>query len=245
MEWYEVAFGELYPVVYGHRDAAEAARTVEAFGELLSGREPVLDLACGVGRHLEALAAAGVAAYGMDLSAFLLDRARGGALEGRLVRGDMRHLPFRSRSFGSVINMFTSFGYFEGDVDNLAVLRETARVLRDGGAFLLDFVNARRVIGGPLAETERVEEGLTIEERRSFEDAHRVLVKHVRVKDDVGKVRADYRERLRLYTAEELLTLARAAGFGVAGMFGDYGRGGFVPWESERVILLCEKAAKE
>ncbi|MDH3199035.1 MAG: class I SAM-dependent methyltransferase, partial [Candidatus Krumholzibacteria bacterium] len=60
MEWYEVAFGELYPVVYGRRDAAEAARTVGAFGELLSGRGPVLDLACGAGRHLEALAAYGV-----------------------------------------------------------------------------------------------------------------------------------------------------------------------------------------
>jgi len=181
----------------------------------------------------------------MDLSAFLLARARGGALGGKLVRGDMRRLPFRARSFGSVINMFTSFGYFEGDMDNLGVLRETARVLCDGGAFLLDFVNARRVIGGPLAETARVEAGMTIEERRAFEDANRVLVKHVRVKDAVGKVRADYRERLRLYTAEELLTLVQAAGLGVAGMFGDYARGGFVPWESERVILFCEKAAKE
>lgn len=245
MEWYEVAFGELYPVVYGHRDEAEAARTVRAFGELLWGHEPVLDLACGAGRHLEALADTGAAAYGMDLSAFLLGRARGGALDGRLVRGDMRHLPFRSHSFGSVINMFTSFGYFEGDVDNLAVLRESERVLSAGGVFLLDFVNARRVIGAPLVETVRVEEGFTIEERRAFEDAHGVLVKHVRVKDEVGKTRADYHERLRLYTPEELLSLVRAVGFGVAGMFGDYERGAFVPWESERVILFCEKAARE
>jgi len=163
--WYEIAFDRLYPVLYGHRDESEARRAVASFGQLFDHRGPVLDLACGNGRYVSALMEAGVDARGVDLSSFLLREAvRERGLGGRVVRGDMRRLPIRGGSVGGVISMFTSFGYFDHDLDNLSVLQEVARVLEPGGVFLFDFVNAGRVVAHP-PETQRWSGGAIVSRR--------------------------------------------------------------------------------
>ncbi|MBM3290520.1 MAG: class I SAM-dependent methyltransferase, partial [Candidatus Hydrogenedentes bacterium] len=96
-EWYEHAFGDLYPVVYAHRSveaaAPEAAFAAEALG-LRSG-EWLLDLCCGSGRHLAHLSGITPRAVGLDYSRALLrlGRAQLGAAM-RAVRGDMRAVPF-------------------------------------------------------------------------------------------------------------------------------------------------------
>src|SRR5712671_5684455 len=119
MEWYKAAFGELYPLVYPHRDVNEAARVASRLAPIVAAARPTLDVACGDGRYMCALGAAGIDVYGVDLSEYLLGEAvKRAGLAGRVVCGDMRALPFVSGAFGSAINMFTSFGYFESDADN-------------------------------------------------------------------------------------------------------------------------------
>ena len=89
----------------------------------------VLDLACGTGRHTEALRGRGFRALGVDLSLTLLARRPGLPRVG----GDMRRLPFAGGSFDWVLNFFTSFGYFESERENFRVLQEVVRVLAPGG----------------------------------------------------------------------------------------------------------------
>ena len=55
-----------------------------------------------------------------------------------LVRLDFRALPFRSACADGVFCAFTSWGYFASEEENLRQLTEFARVLRPGGALLLD-----------------------------------------------------------------------------------------------------------
>ena len=112
--WFETAFEAGYLDVYAHRDQASANR--EIAGLLERGLAPegarVLDLACGAGRHSLALLSAGCDVVGLDLSRDLLERAaelRSGAsgtakgeLTGRLIRGDVRSLPFKEDAFGAV-----------------------------------------------------------------------------------------------------------------------------------------------
>jgi SAM-dependent methyltransferase len=141
--WFESFFGEDYFEIYRdfftpEQTAAEVDGIVTGLG--LGPGARVLDLACGHGRHAIPLAERGFAVTGYDLSEPFLARARdeaaarGVAL--RFVQGDMRALPFEEE-FDAAINVFTSFGYFADEADDLEALRRVRRALletlhRDG-----------------------------------------------------------------------------------------------------------------
>src|SRR4029453_2236572 len=101
----------------------------------LSPTSRVIDIGCGHGRHGLALAERGTEIIGLDFAVALLHRARHLASElrvpVRLIRGDMRWLPFRSECASAAI-MMDAFGFFETEEEHEAVLQETARVLTTG-----------------------------------------------------------------------------------------------------------------
>lgn len=240
MEWYKVAFGELYPLVYPHRDVAEATRVASRLAPLVRQSRPMLDVACGNGRYMCALAAAGVDVYGVDLSEYLLGEAVDNGLGGRVVCGDMRALPFATGAFGSAINMFTSFGYFEEDADNRRVLDEIGRVLAGAGTFVLDFINAERVARGVEPCSRRVVGDAEIEQWRELSDGGRVLTKRVQVRWP-GREPVEYKERVRLYTRDELASMLSGAAFDIQNVYGDYDLGDYDAGASARVIFVAEK----
>ncbi|HET6347493.1 MAG TPA: class I SAM-dependent methyltransferase [Candidatus Krumholzibacteria bacterium] len=241
-EWYRVAFGEVYPLVYPHRDVAEAVRVASRLVPMIRRERPTLDVGCGNGRYMSALAAEGVDVYGVDLSEFLLAEAAGNPdLSGRLVCGDMRRLPFVPGAFGSAINMFTSFGYFDSDEDNARVLGEVARVVESGGAFVLDFINSGRVRHSVRAASRRAQDGVDVEEFRELSHDGRVLVKRVRVNCE-GRETVEYAERLRLYDRDELVAMLGDAGFRTEEVHGDYDLGPFDTALSPRLICICRRS---
>src|SRR5262249_1434330 len=101
----------------------------------------VLDLCCGPGRHSLALAKRGIQVTAVDRSEFLLSKAKAEAtkldLEIEFVSNDMRQF-VRREAFDLVLNMFTSFGYFDDKDEDLQVLRNAYESLRSGGAILID-----------------------------------------------------------------------------------------------------------
>lgn len=104
----------------------------------------LLDLCCGPGRHAVEFAKRGLRVTGYDYSAEYLREAAARAekkkVSLRLLRGDMRRLKFR-REFDAVVNLFTSFGYFQKFSDDIRTLRRVAAALKPGGLFLLDVVH--------------------------------------------------------------------------------------------------------
>jgi ubiquinone/menaquinone biosynthesis C-methylase UbiE len=130
--WFKQAFGAHYPLLYGHRDTAEAKRCLE----LLPRLAPLVSL----------LVQSGHAVVGLDLSAELLAIARArrnGKGSSGLVRGDMRQLPFADAAFSSVLSLFTAFGYFGSPAANREPVREVARVLVPGGHWYLDYFDEK------------------------------------------------------------------------------------------------------
>jgi len=237
--WYRKAFREEYRLLYAHRDEREAATAVGLLGRLtrLEG-ERVLDVACGTGRHLGALGERGAVGVGVDLSADLLQHARE---KGRVVRGDMRSLPFADSSFQGALNMFTSFGYFSTDEENAGVLSEISRVVshRDGW-LLLDYLNPRHVLRNLVPEGRREVGPFTVLEKRRFDRDRRLLIKEV-VFDGGAKEGVDrWEERVRLFEREELESLLLSAGLGVVGSFGGYD-GSPLTAESPRMVLFCSR----
>ena len=120
----------------------ELARHV---GAVLGG--PIVDLACGPGRHSLALSRRGFEVTGVDLSESFLLRARAAAarlVQGlprpRFLCGDLRHLALADGSFPTVLLLGNSFGYFS-DEENRAILGEMRRLLVPGGLLCLELTN--------------------------------------------------------------------------------------------------------
>jgi len=237
-EWFEQWFGEEYLHVYPHRDDEDAQRLVgllERQGIAMAG-ERVLDLACGPGRHVAELARRGSHVVGLDLSRALLFAARRRGA-GPLVRGDMRRLPFRAAAFDVVLNLFTSFGYFASDAEHESVVREVARVLRPGGRFVLDFLNAPAVRAGLVARDERgLGQGSVVQERRLTDDG-RYVIKSIHVSDDSRT----FTERVRLFERADLVGMLAEQGICTEGVAGDYDGSPHGP-SSPRLILLGRRA---
>lgn len=235
-EWFEHWFGEEYLRLYPHRDEQEAEHVVALLarhGVVGAGR--VLDLACGAGRHLAAVARRGATVCGLDLSMPLLrtGRARGA---GPLVRGDIRALPLRSAACDAVLNLFTSFGYFDDDRDHERVLAEVARVLRPGGRFVLDFLNAPQVKASLVARDERTHELGVVVQERSLSGDGRHVIKTIHL---TGEGRS-FMERVRLFDRAELEAMLARAGLVVQDVFGDYD-GGPHTATSPRCLLIARR----
>jgi len=243
MAWYEEAFRADYLRVYPHRDDAAAAAEVAAWvGRLpgLAAGGAVLDLACGAGRHLRALAAAGLVATGCDLSRDLLAEARRPGSP-PVVRADMRRLPFLRASFDAVTSFFSSFGYFPDESADAAVLGEAACVLRPGGSLLLDLMDPETVRANLVARSERERDGVRTVETRSLVDGGRRVEKTVLLRDG-GRDRT-WTESVRLYDPDEVEAMAAAVGLRAAGRHGGHGP---CPWrtgETPRCVLLFRRDA--
>jgi SAM-dependent methyltransferase len=237
--WYRRWFGTRYLELYPHRDRDEARDAVDLLLERADPSPgPILDLGCGAGRHLEALRERGRAAVGLDLSAPLLaEAARSGA--SRLVRGDMRALPFSGSCFQAVTSFFTSFGYFRDPADDGLVLEEAARVLVPDGVFFLDYLNAPRVREDLVPEDEREVRGRRVIQRRWIEGG--MVEKRIEIHPEGGGGEASpsvFRERVRLYEADELEEMLRSRGFRVEDRLGEYD-GSPHDRDTSRVILVA------
>lgn len=239
MTWWESWFGEEYLDLYPHRDLAAARREAAfALAHLPARPAPVLDLCCGTGRHSIPLAEAGAPPVGLDYSAPLLDLARRRDRHTLLVRGDMRALPFHDASFRTVVNFFTSFGYFVSEPDNAAVVAEIERVLASGGRVLCDTFGLDHVLARLVPEECRSSSGRQYRIRRWWNAASRRVEKEIEVRR--GGSTEIFRESVRAYTAPELVRLFEGSGMRVEATWGDFD-GSPAGADSPRLILLARK----
>jgi SAM-dependent methyltransferase len=267
--WYHQAFQEDYLEIYMHRNLSEAARAVGFLNDILhlNPTHRLLDLCCGPGRHLVYLGRRVGQAVGLDLSRALLQRAsrhwhdsnktagetsdESCSTAPLLIQGDMRRLPLEDASFDRVVNLFTSFGYFESEADNFAVLREVSRLLKpDGhdatrlapapGLFVIDHINREALLAGLKPQTERMlPQGRRLVEKRRWDAAARRVIKDVICSEPSGQVRA-WTESVRVYEPVELEAMMTEAGLRTLMRYGDYGGDGWQA-DSPRLILLVQK----
>jgi SAM-dependent methyltransferase len=182
----------------------------------------VLDAPCGWGRHTALLAEAGMHVVGADLSPALLSHAsRGDASAPVYAAADIRALPFASASFDAVINVYTSLGLFLNDDDDIAALREAHRLLRPGGALLLESMHRDDVITH-YAERDawRLPDGTRIRVRRRFDPITGISREKLQWRR--GEKGGRKQHALRLRTATEIGALLRAAAFTSIEYFGDW-----------------------
>jgi len=236
-EWFEEWFGEEYLHLYPHRDDEDADRLVRLIADRLAlpPETRVLDVACGAGRHARAFEQLGFRTVGLDLSSPLLARAR--SITGApLVRADMRHLPVRPRSLDLVVNLFTSFGYFDDDRDHEAALAAMIEAVRPGGWFVIDFLNASWVRETLVPEEHAVVAGTEVRIERWLHDRERYVMKTISVPD--GR---QFVERVRLLEPAELRRMIERHGAVVEHQLGSYD-GAPASTGAPRAIIMAKAA---
>lgn len=237
-EWYEESFGEDYLIVYKHRDFGGARKEVDrmiSWLDLPSGSK-VLDLCCGMGRHSLVLAEAGYEVTGVDLSEALLREARSqkGAEQVTWLRSDMRKLPLAG-GFDAVVNLFTSFGYFEEDEEQVKVLCEIHRMLKPGGKFIIDYLNPAHVIRNLVPHSTREDGENLIDESRRIESGY--VKKDIILTTKSDSAPRKYHERVKLYSLEKFQEMIEKAGLRLEAVHGSYEEDAYDVESSTRMIF--------
>jgi SAM-dependent methyltransferase len=217
MAWYQEWFGAEYLELYSHRDENEARQQVAFFQEQCGKIDgPVLDLACGMGRHIQELEAAGYRAVGCDLSSTLLRTGVREYGDMAVARADMRHLPFCDGVFAALVNFFTSFGYFSTEEENFQVVREMSRVLDVGAQFLFDYLNVHRELEKLVQREHRDTPMGSVDIERWFDLSDRSFNKRMTIGDK------RYLERVRGYDLAEISAMFDACNLRIRSAFGDF-----------------------
>ena len=242
MPWYDGWFGsDAYTLVYDHRDEDEAKRLVDFVEREIDPADGahILDVGCGRGRHARAFARRGYNVTGVDLSEQSIADARvQAATEGvdvTFAQGDMR-TPYCEGCMDGVVNLFTTFGYFDDDAENQRALRAMATALRPGGWFLQDFLNAPQVRASLTPESTRTENGVTIHQERWIADGR---INKTITLEQSGTTET-FRESVRLFTLDDFRTMYAAVGLDLVATYGTYDGDPYTE-DSPRLLLHARR----
>ncbi|MBK13126.1 MAG: SAM-dependent methyltransferase [Crocinitomicaceae bacterium] len=245
-KWYETWFDSPhYHRLYGHRNTKEASTFIKGLHHKFGWKRlQLLDLACGKGRHSAAAAGLGHSVVGMDLSPNSIADAKKihtGTSNLRFVEGNMLDFDLGER-FDGVLNLFTSFGYFDNLSDHLAVLKRIRHHLNVDGFLILDFLNVEFSLARLIPSETLNRGGVDYIISRSFGDlGHGIpgFIKTIEFEED-GTLYS-FTERVSGMDRVALTSLLAETGFVVFDTFGNYDLSDWKPKESPRLIL-CARA---
>ena len=239
-EWFEDWFDSpYYDLLYEGRDEAEAATFIDNLlaHVLLKPRAKVLDLPCGKGRHSVYLHQKGYRVTGADLSKRSIAYAKQFETTGlSFCVHDMRE-PFAETGFNLVLNLFTSFGYFESLDDNLKVLQSVWNVLAVNGRFVLDYFNGEKVKANLVASEEKTRGEVNFLIKKKIENG--IVVKDIQIK--VGEKSQHFQEKVQLFTLPDFENLFAKANLKIVEVAGDYSLNPFNSQISDRLIIIATK----
>ena len=236
-EWFYKWFDSpLYHQLYKNRDDEEAHNFLDLLIKQL-GIEPgarILDLGCGRGRYAKYLGSRGFNVLGADLSANSIDYARQFEHEKLQFRvHDMRQ-PIENESFNYILNLFTSFGYFNTDDEDKAVMTAMRKSMKKDGTLVIDYINGERAVRD-LVKQEVVElDDLQFRISR--------WVDNNRIYKSIDVDNQQFREEVKLLSLDQFEEYAGATGFRIDSVFGNYQLDPFENEQSDRLIMILKIA---
>lgn len=239
-EWFDTWFDtSYYHILYKNRDFEEASAFIKVLYHHLQLREThkILDVACGKGRHSIHLNQLGLEVTGIDLSKESIAEAKQFENESlHFYQHDMRE-DFRNEYFDYVLNLFTSFGYFEDKQENERAIIAMAKNLKPKGTLVLDFFNPDHVIKNLVPAEHKEIDGVQFNITKSMTNGF--IVKSIEVIDK-GKT-YNFEERVKVIPKERFESFFKAAGLNVVNIYGSYSFEEYSPERSERMIFIAQK----
>ncbi|MGZ0016643.1 class I SAM-dependent methyltransferase [Yeosuana sp. AK3] len=230
--WFDTPF---YHILYKDRDDAEARIFMDTLTQYLNIPEggTILDLACGKGRHSVYLSLLGYQVTGVDLSANSIAFAK--QFEHVNLHFEVHDMcmPY-NKPFDAVFNLFTSFGYFDNEEDNLNTIKAIKTDLNDYGFGVIDFMNSNFVQEHLVPEEVKVVDGITFFLKRYAQEGY--------IFKDITFIHEDkeynYQEKVRALTLSDFEALFEQAGVYLLDVFGDYKLSKFNAETSERLVMI-------
>ena len=238
VKWYASWFDTpYYHQLYKNRDYTEAKRFMDNLTQHLSIQEDetILDLACGKGRHSIYLNSLGYDVTGVDLSKNSISHAKG--FENDQLRFEVHDMttPY-SNDFNFVFNLFTSFGYFENEEDNLNTIKGIKSNLKENGIGVIDFLNADFIIDSLIPEETKVVDELNFHIKRFVKDGF--IHKQIDFNDKGQDF--SFTEKVKAISLAEFQSYFEAAGLTLLEIFGDYNLSKYQKNTSPRLILIFQ-----
>lgn len=224
--------------------------------------DPILELGCGTGRALIPLAVAGHMVTGVDISPALLGVARGKfqgasyAARITLCEADLRTFDLPTKQFAFAFCTSNTLMHLTTQADQLAVLRNAYRHLRDGALLLIDLFNPD--LPRLLAVNGVLELADQWEDRETGTQVMKWSVRTVDMAEQLQETLFIYEEilpggevrrtacpfTLRFLWRGEVELMLQLAGFVVEEVWGDFDGGPYTS-ESEHLILLGRKSYRQ
>lgn len=233
---------EQYLDVYSHRDESDAKKIVDLIISTTNIKigSSVLDAACGAGRHSIHFATLGYNVSAFDLSENLLKYASKSAEEKQLLinffRSDIRTVELKKK-YDLIVNLFTSFGYFDDDDDNFRFVKNAFNNLVPSGYYVLDYFNITQLKNSLIPfSVKQIGSKKIIEERKLIGN---FVVKNITIEDD--EAISNFKEKVKLYEVQFLREKLIEIGFKIYAEFGDYDGNRFSDLESSRIIIIAQK----
>lgn len=213
--WWDEFFPAFRPL-FGLLPRKATNAQVRYFIKLLKLRRgrKFLDCPCGIGRVAIPMAKMGIRVTGVDITESYLKELSRKAEKQRL-KIDLRHCDMRRIQFDSqfdaAANIWTSFGYFEKESDNLLVLKRIYKALKPGGKFLLHTINRDWLIANFQPDGWQQVGDTKVLERRRFDYATSTSNTTFTLIAE-GEETA-YDTSIRMYSYHELIAMFKAVGF--------------------------------
>jgi len=173
-----------------------------------------LDCPCGIGRLSIPLARKGIKVTGVDLTESYIEELKIKSKKQKLKIAhdvkDMRRINYDSE-FDAAGNLWTSFGYFEKESDNLLVLKKMYKALKPGGMFMLSLINRDWLLVNFEQTGWDDYKGVRILQRREFDYRNSIVKSKWTFIKDGGESEIDV--NLRVYSFHELTKMLESVGF--------------------------------
>lgn len=241
MDWFvnENFWKDMYDWLFPPERFETACQEVERIIGLTNVQSGhVLDLCCGPGRHTYEFAKRGFFVTAVDASEFLLSKAKEHCSQFtnvRFIHADMRDFVEPNR-FDLVINMFTSFGYFENQEDNLKVLKNIKKSLKEDGKLLMEMASKEIVLKNYRESIVSVRGEKMLIEKHSFEPGL-ARMKNDWIVLENGRYKVHTLQHY-LYSAEELKMMLQMCGFKNIAVYGSLS-GDLYDLNAKRLVVVA------
>ncbi len=230
--WFDTPY---YHILYKDRDYAEAQQFMDNLTHYLNLPEKakILDLACGKGRHSIYLNSLGYNVTGADLSENSITEAT--KYENETLRFEVHDMrkPL-TQKYDAIFNLFTSFGYFDDDTDNVKTIKAMHDSLKETGFACIDFMNVDYVIKNLVSEEVKTVDGIDFYIKRYVENKY--IYKEISFKADDKQHR--YIEKVKALQLEDFEQIMEENGIYLLDVFGNYKLQKFYKDKSERLIMI-------
>jgi len=234
VSWFDTNY---YHTLYSHRDDYEAQEFIINIVNFLNFKKDdiLLDLGCGKGRHSIYLNSLGYNVVGADLSKNSIQLAKQFENDRlKFIEQDMRD-PFNT-TYNAILNLFTSFGFFEDDADDIAVLQNIKNGLKPEGFAIIDFMNVKKVVSNLVSEEIQTIEGISFKINRYLKDGF--IVKEINF--DADGEHHTYLEKVKSLELPKIKSYLNSVDFKIKHTFGNYQLEDFNEETSDRLILVLE-----